>query len=219
MAVPRIGIFGVHPAAMEAAADAFARIWPEAELHYALDEGLLHWIREAGVVKPGMVDLLGRHARCLVDAGADAVLFTCSAFHACIDEIAALLPVPVLGPNQVMIEAALAQASRLALLATVPATLTSLAAEIGTKAAARPDLAVLPHFVPGAFDALSSGNPAEHDRLVLRAAERIRDADAILLGQFTLARVLPVLRENVPASVFAAPEAAVVRLRARHGRA
>lgn len=210
----RIGVISVHPAAMQVAADTFARLWPEADLCHVLDERLFRWLDAAGAVQPGMAEVLDRHARRLVDSGAHAVLFTCSAFYSCIDPIAARAEVPVIGPNQAMIESALAAGTRLALLATVPATLTALAEEVHRRAAGRTDPTLLPRLVAGAFERLAAGDAAAHDELILQAARGLPVVDAILLGQFTMARAAGALQARVEIPVLAAPSAAVAALQA-----
>ncbi len=61
---------------------------------------------------------LGRYA---ASTGADAVLFTCSAFGPCIEAVARdLAPKPVLKPNQAMIQQAVARGHRIGLLSTFP---------------------------------------------------------------------------------------------------
>ncbi|MGE0621241.1 MAG: aspartate/glutamate racemase family protein [Pseudomonadales bacterium] len=210
----RIGIFSIHPEAMRVAEEAFRQNWPEAELHHVLDDRLFHWIRSVGVVQPGMSEILKHHARYLVDSGADALLFTCSAFHECLGAFDGDLRVPVLGPNGAMIEEALKLGPRLALLATVPATLCSLAQEIRQSAPEGGSHATLhSYYVPDALGRLDAGDVREHNRLVIKAARHIEDVDAILLGQFTLAPVLRELQACLKLPTLSAPDAAVAKLR------
>ncbi len=70
---------------------------------------------------------LGRYA---ASTGADAILFTCSAFGPCIEAVAREhAPMPVLKPNEAMIEQAAARGHRIGLLSTFAPTLASMPRE------------------------------------------------------------------------------------------
>ncbi|MFL6840153.1 MAG: arylsulfatase, partial [Bradyrhizobium sp.] len=87
----------------------FAKLWPEARLMNLLDDSLSADLARDGWLTEGMTERflsLGRYA---VRTGADAILFTCSAFGPCIEAVArAHVPMPVLKPNEAMIEQAAA---------------------------------------------------------------------------------------------------------------
>src|SRR6202047_5210590 len=108
----------------------FAKLWPEATLMNLLDDSLSADLARDGRLTPEMTDrflALGRYA---VSTGANAILFTCSAFGPCIEAVAREhAPVPVLKPNQAMIEQAAARGHRIGLLSTFPPTLPSVPGE------------------------------------------------------------------------------------------
>src|SRR5260221_10604223 len=91
---------------------AFAKLWPEARLMNLLDDSLSADLARDGRLTEAMTERflsLGRYAAA---SGADAILFTCSAFGPCIEAVArAHAPMPVLKPNQAMIEQAVGQAA------------------------------------------------------------------------------------------------------------
>jgi hypothetical protein len=105
------------PAQIEAA---FTEYWPEARLTNLLDESLSADLVAAGTIDARMTErflILGRNAASL---GSDAILFTCSAFGACIEAVRAdLAPLPVRRPNEAMITEAVAIGGRIALVATL----------------------------------------------------------------------------------------------------
>src|SRR6267142_2150278 len=111
----------------------FARLWPDARLMNLLDDSLSADLARDGRLTEAMTGrflALGRYA---ADTGADAILFTCSAFGPCIEAVArAQAPMPVLKPNEAMIEQAVAQATgqarRIGLLSTFAPTLASMPA-------------------------------------------------------------------------------------------
>lgn len=211
---PHIFLFSVHRDAMDAAVRAFAADWPEAHVSNLLDDSLFAWIREAGGVVPQMYEVFRDLTRHMVRRGADGILFTCSAFRpvidACIDEF----ELPILKPNDAMIEKALAAGSRIAVIATVGPTIPSISAEIQEMAAARgQNVELVPCVVEHAFDALARGDAATHDRLVAERARDITHCDAIVLAQFTLSRAVPAVQAVSRIPVFNSPGAAVARMR------
>lgn len=211
---PNIVLFSVHKDAMDAAVRAFTADWPEARISNLLDDGLFTWVREAGVV-PEMHDVFRRLTRHMVSRKADGILFTCSAFREVIDTCIAEFEVPILKPNDAMIERALTAGSRIAVMATVGPTIPSISAEILEMAAMRGQkVELVPYMVEGAFDALAGGDAAGHDARVAARAREIRGCDVIVLAQFTLSRAVPAVAAVSHIPVFNSPGAAVAKLRA-----
>src|SRR5258707_2131333 len=107
--------------------DAFAELWPEATRMNLLDDSLSADLARDERLTSAMTDrflLLGRYAAA---TGADAILFTCSAFGPCIEAVSrAHAPMPVLKPNEAMIEQAVARRHRIGLLSTFAPTLASM---------------------------------------------------------------------------------------------
>ena len=215
MSLPDITLFSVHKDAMAAAVDAFARDWPEARISNLMDDGLFRWVGETRGVVPGMYAPFEAHTRYMVDRGADAILFTCSAFQPCIDAVMPQHPIPMLKPNDAMIEQALDTGSRIAVLATVAGTIPSVSAEIEAMAASRGQAITLSqHFVDHAFAAMAAGEVAAHDAMVADAARGIAAADVIVLAQFTLSRAVPAVAAVTDIPVLNSPGAAVAKLKA-----
>lgn len=192
---------------------AFARLWPGQVLMNLMDDSLSADLAREGRLTPAMTQrflALGRYA---ASTGCDAILFTCSAFGPCIEAVAGdLAPMPVLKPNEAMLaEIAAAGLRRVGLLATFPGTLTSMPPEFP------PGVEVVPMLAEGALAALDAGDAVTHDRLAIEAACRLRDVEAIALGQFSLAHVAPAVAEATGLPIFSTPESAVRMLRARLG--
>lgn len=216
---PSIVLFHVHKDAMNAAVSAFEHDWPEARISNILEDGLFAWVRETGGIVPEMYDAFHRLTDYAVERGADGILYSCSAFRECIDACIESFDVPMLKPNDAMIEAALNAGDRIAVLATVGPTITSVSAEIDEMArAAGRDVTLAPYMVDDAFDAMAGGDGATHDRLVAAAAGEIHDADVIVLAQFTLARAAPAVAAITDTPVLNSPGAAVVKMREMLGQ-
>src|SRR6201999_1734938 len=95
---------------------------------------------------------------------------------------------PVLKPNEAMIEEAVALAGpngRVALLASFAPMLASMPAEF---AAVGPNLTVLPCLAEGARAARDGAVLPAHDQAAAQAAAALPAVDVIVLGQFSLAR-------------------------------
>jgi len=211
---PNITLFSVHRDAMEAAVRAGAAGWPMARTSNLMDDGLFAWIRETGGVVPEMFDVFRRLTRYMVDRGADGILYTCSAFRECIDACIAEFDLPILKPNDAMIEQALDVGSRIAVVATVAATIPSISAEIKEMAAARSQtVELVPYMVEGAFDALAGGDIFRHDSLVAARTREIHGCDVIALAQFTLSRAAPAVEAVSDLPVLNSPGAAVAKIR------
>jgi hypothetical protein len=190
---------------------AFARLWPEAQLANLLDDSLSADLARDGKLTPAMTGRFLTLARYAVDAGAQGILFTCSAFGPCIEACArALAPIPVLKPNEAMIEEAIARGSRIGLLASFAPTLQSMPPEF---AAASPAATLVPQLAEGAMAALDRGDAAGHDQAATRAATALRDCDVIALAQFSLARAAPMIAQATGRPVLTTPDSAVRKLR------
>ena len=197
----------------------FARAWPECERMNLLDDSLsADLARSAAGLDARMTGRFLALAGYALDAGADGILFTCSAFGPCIDAVAARWPgVPVLKPNEAMIEEAvrLARAAprggRIGLVATFAPTLASMPAEFPA------GVVVVPLLAEGALAALDRGDAATHDRLAADAARRAvaQGCDVVALAQFSLARAAPAVAAAAAVPVVTTPASAVRALRAR----
>lgn len=211
---PHIFLFSVHKDAMDAAVRAFTADWPEARISNLLDDSLFAWVREAGGVVPEMYDVFRNLTRHMVGRGADGILFTCSAFRQVIDACIKEFEVPLLKPNDAMIDKALDAGSRIAVMATVGPTIPSISVEIEEMAAARRRrVEIVPYVVDRAFDALAGGDAATHDRLVAERARDLTNCDAIVLAQFTLSRAVPAVQAVNKTPIYNSPGAAVARMR------
>jgi hypothetical protein len=193
---------------------AFARMWPEARLANLLDDSLSADLARQGALDDAMTERFLTLARYARKTGADGILFTCSAFGPCIEACAAdLAPIPVLKPNEAMIDEALEAAGptgKVGLMATFAPTLDSMPPEF---AAAAPGMTLVPCLAEGALAALDAGNAAEHDRLAAAAGKRVADCDVIALAQFSLARAAEAVAQATGKRVLTTPDSAVRKLR------
>ena len=190
-------------------ATAFAAAWPAPQLMNLLDDSLSADLARDGRLTEAMTERFLALARYAVGTDVAAILFTCSAFGPCIDRVKQeFSAIPVLKPNEAMIEEAAALGRRIGLLATFPATLRTMPAEFPAGVEVRPRLA------EGALAALDAGDGAGHDRLAAEAAAALADCDAIALAQFSLARARDAVAARTGRPVLTTPDSAVRKLRA-----
>lgn len=215
-AVGRKRIFLIHatPLAVPPITDAFARLWPEAELCNLLEDSLSRDVSVVGRVTPALEGRFLSLARYAQSAGADAILFTCSAFGGAIDLCKAALSIPVLKPNEAMLEEALSYGSRIALLATFAPSISSITEEI-MEAAERCQLKVRVQSAsaPEAMEALQAGDIARHDQLVSEKIASIADADVICFAQFSMTTAVSLCMSLTDKPMLTTPESAVRKLR------
>jgi Asp/Glu/hydantoin racemase len=187
---------------------------PGTSIASIVDDSLLRDVRAAGGVTPAVARRLVQYFMIARDMGADAILSTCSSVGEVVPAARALLDVPVVRIDEPMALLAVREARRIGVLATLPTTLgptvrlvREQAERLGREIAVAEDLA------PGAFDALASGDPQEHDRLVMEGALRLRDqAEVLVLAQASMARMADRLREATGLVVYSSIRPAVAEL-------
>lgn len=217
--VHRIGLVHAVAVAVDPVNKAFAALWPEAAISNLLDDSLSGDLSTAGEQNGAIQERilrLGSYAR---DCGADAVLYTCSAFGLAIDIAKPKLGVPALKPDEAMIDLALdisrdGNGAAIGVLATFQPTLPGTRQQFEERAAQRGmPLKLVMHHVPEAMDALRQGDGERHDALIAAAARELKDCACVVLAQFSMARARHLVESTQPAPVLTSPEAAVVKLR------
>ncbi|TJW11696.1 MAG: aspartate/glutamate racemase family protein [Mesorhizobium sp.] len=181
-----------------------------------LDESLLRITIREGTLSA----LTMRRLTCMVwsavDAGADAVVVTCSSLGPAVEAARPLCPVPLFRIDEGMAIEAVGTGQRIGVLATLRTTLDPTT-DLIRRTAARlgHDCAITSVVSDGAFERLSQGDTEGHDRIV---AQSLRDlapqVDVILLAQASMARVLPSVRGAMGAlPVLTSPEIGMRHLR------
>ena len=201
--------------AMDPIAAAFARGWPEAETVNLLDDGLSRDLERRGTLEGPMTERIGALAAYASGLGADGILYTCSAFGSAIEKARAASRIPVLKPNEAMLEAALAAGRRIALVATFAPTIPSMIGELEALARDRGvAMTLTPLFVPGAMQALRAGDAAAHDAAIAQCVARISGVDVVMLAQFSMAAAQVAAQAMTVARVLTSPDCAVQAMRA-----
>jgi aspartate/glutamate racemase len=193
---------------------AFERDWPSAQRMNLLDDSLSADLARTGTLGAAMHERFQRLAQYAIDTGAQAILFTCSAFGSCIEAVARRhAGVPVLKPNEAMIAEARALGGPLGLIATFRQTLESMPPEFG------PGFPLESAFAEGALAALDAGDAAGHDRLIAAQASVLakRGCRTIALAQFSMARARAAREAASGLPVLTTVDSATRHLRERLG--
>jgi hypothetical protein len=218
MAAHRITLIHATAVSIAPTADAFAELWPEAETANLLEDSLSTDLAAAGRMTPAINGRIAALALYGAEAGADGILFTCSAFGTAIDAAKSEFTIPVLKPNEALIDDALDAGPHIVLLATFAPTIVSMGPEFDEAAAERGvsfDLTC--RHVPDAMAALGDGRADVHDDLIAGAAAEYGACDALVLAQFSMARARAMIAEVPGRRVVTSPRSAVLRMKSLLG--
>ena len=211
----RVALIHATALAIEPISEAFARLWPQIERLNLLEDRLSQDRARDGRLTPAMCERFQALARYALDAGAHAILFTCSAFGPAIEAVAASVAVPVLKPNEAMFEQALAGGSRIGLVATFEPSLAPMRDELLAMAQARGQAIELREcHVPDAMQRLAQGDAQAHHERVAQAVATLADCEVVMLAQFSMAGAADAARRRVACPVLSSPDCAVRALRA-----
>jgi hypothetical protein len=219
--VTRVALIHATALAVAPIANAFERLWPEAQLQNILDDSLSLDRARDGQLTPAMTQRfvdLSHYAR---DCGCDTLLFTCSAFGPAIEVAAGATPLPTFKPNQAMFDMALATQARqgalqVGLVATFAPSIASMQQELAQMAHALGiPLQVHTAHVPEAMDDLNHGHADLHHQKIATVVGSLPPCDVILLAQFSMAAAGPLAQRQTATPVLSSPDCAVLALRQR----
>lgn len=210
----RIALIHAVTVAIDPVEQAFRELWPDSERVNILDDSLSVDRARTPELTPAITERiagLGAYGRA---TGADGVLYTCSAFGAAIEAVAAKASWPVLKPNEAMFEAALAAGRTIGMLATFERSIPGMEDEFRALAKERGSPASIRSVaVPGAMEALQQGDVATHNRLMADALPRLGEIDAVMLAQFSTSRAKSALEARTKVPVLTSPGTAVLKLK------
>ncbi|NOU64036.1 Asp/Glu/hydantoin racemase [Paenibacillus sp. LMG 31461] len=194
----------------------FQELLPDIRLISIIDDSLIGDVNRAGHIP----DLVSRHLvqyyRHAEELGADVILNTCSSVGDVAEDARTVIGIPIVRIDDSMAARAVASYARIGVLATLPSTLEPTLRLIQSKAdEAGAQVQLVSGLAEGAFDALISGNPEEHDRLLLETAKRVAEtADVLVLAQGSMARMEQALAEATSTPVLSSPRSGVEQVKA-----
>jgi Asp/Glu/hydantoin racemase len=181
-----------------------------------VDESLIQDTIRAGTLRKLTMRRLVNQIASAEAAGADAVLVTCSSIGPGVKLAQQLFDFPVLRIDEAMAEAAVRQATRIGVLATLRTTLDPTTALLREKASdAGRSVELVECLCEEAFPAVLAGDTATHDRILRKALVEDLDAvDVIVLAQASMARVVATMAPGLLRTpILSSPELAVLRAR------
>src|SRR4026208_1238982 len=164
---PRIALIHATPVAIDPIREAFASAWPQAHITNLLDDSLSSDLAAEGRLSEQMIARFVTLARYCAGTGANAILFTCSAFGVAIEAARAAVPIPVLKPHEAMFDEALEAGKHIGILSTFPPSIPSMVRELEQEATRRTaHVSIRTATVAEAMNALQRGDRESHDRLI-----------------------------------------------------
>lgn len=210
-----VGLIHAVIPAMQPVRQAFAAELPAVRVLNLLDEALLKEAERLGGISPALVRRMTSLVAMHEAAGAELVLFSCTAYSSFVDQVQAQAGIPVLPIDDAMLERALQIGRRLGVLATIAAGLEQQRQSIARVAAATGrEFEIEPVLRPDAFAALNGGDAATHDRILLEELAKLaREVDVVILAQASMAGLMPSVPADTPVPVLASPGLAVEKVK------
>jgi hypothetical protein len=209
--VQTVAVIHTSPATVDLFSRLIAARLPQVRVFNLLDDSVLPQLRDNGGDIAAVLPRWREYARIAQQQGADLILNACSSIGELCAPVGRELEIRIVRVDSAMAQQAVAQAQRVAVVATLASTLgptTRLLAE--TARAQSREVQVLPMLVDGAYAALMAGDRDRHDDLVVATLARAAsDADRVVLAQASMARVLPRLAADQQARCLVSPELAV----------
>jgi Asp/Glu/hydantoin racemase len=182
------------------------------EVFNIVDESLLKNTIRDGELSPLTVQRLVGYVQSAKQAGADVVLITCSSIGPGVEAARAAVDLPVLRIDEAMADEAVQIGRRIGVAATLSSTLNPTIDLIKTRAIrANRQCEVVTRLCEGAFEAVSSGDAATHDRIVQEnLIALMSEVDVVVLAQASMARVVAAMDPaSLRVPVLASPRRAI----------
>lgn len=171
-------------------------LMPKVEIYHIVDESLLKNTIREGAPSPATYRRLADYLRGAEEAGADAVLVTCSSMGPCVEAARPMIGIPAVRVDEPMAEKAVQTGTRIGVAATLATTLKPTTELIERRASqAGGTHTITSKLCEGAFEAVVSGDASTHDRIVSQSLRELdAKTDVIVLAQASMARVLETMK-------------------------
>lgn len=211
----RVSFIHTSPAVLEPLLRFYRSRAPDLEIINVLDDGILYFFeQDSNAAERRLSDLISQVGTYY---NPKLVVLTCSAVpRRMLASLRSQAEMPVLKIDEPMARLAVNSGSKIGVLVTfAPAleTATQLLIEEGKAKGLKLDL--MGKVVPDAYPALLGGDVETHDRLLLEAIQEMEtaNADAVVLAQVSMARVLPKLQGRSSRPIFSSLETSLEAVR------
>ncbi|HTV08553.1 MAG TPA: aspartate/glutamate racemase family protein [Candidatus Aquilonibacter sp.] len=187
---------------------------PDVNVFHMVDESLIKDTIRAGTLRGLTIRRLLMQIASAEEAGADAVMVTCSSIGPGVALAQKLFDIPVIRVDEAMAEMAVRRGKRIGVAATLRTTLEPTIALLQEKAAeSGREIEIVESLSSGAFEAVLAGDTQTHDRILGDAlTTELQDVDLIVLAQASMARIVKELPKGaISVPVLSSPELAVQR--------
>ncbi|MGB8455673.1 MAG: aspartate/glutamate racemase family protein [Anaerocolumna sp.] len=180
----------------------FLKEHPEIEQMDIADSSLIKETQEAGYPTPAVARRMYNYMMCAADAGADAILVTCTSVNTVTKLVRTMIPIPVISIEEPVAQSAVKAGKKIGILSSLATSAQPVKQTILEEAAkAGAEAGVSIRVADGAFEALMEGNRELHDEKVREAlAELVKEVDVVVFAQISMALVehpeyeIPVLK-------------------------
>lgn len=189
---------------------------PQVKTFHMVDESLIQNTIAAGYLTRQTTHRLVQMIGSAHQAGAGAVMVTCSSIGAAIPVARAVYDFPILRIDEAMAEQAIQTAARIGVIATLKTTLDPTVSLLRATAVERHrSIEVIENLCAGAFEKVIAGDTETHDRMVSESLIQLgTQVEAVVLAQASMARVVEKLSPGaLSVPVFSSPELAIRQAR------
>lgn len=181
-----------------------------------VDESVAVELKEHGGITVPVIRRICRYAIGVEEAGAEAVLVTCSSISPVVDKVQPLLRIPIVKIDEAMAEKAVEIGTRIGVVATVFTTLDPTVSLIKDKAQSKgKKIEIRTALCEDALKFLLSGDTALHDRLLSQEIQNMSQkmVDVIVLAQASMERIVPIMKNQIGIPLLTSPRLGVTRLK------
>lgn len=180
----------------------FLEVNPDIEHMDITDSSLIVETQAAGYATPAVSRRMYNYMMCAADAGADAILVTCTSVNTVTKRIREMIPIPVISVEEPVAEKAVEAGKRIGILSSLATSAEPVKKTILEKAEqAGKSVEIKIQVADGAFEALNAGDRSLHDDKIREAlAKLVKEVDVVVFAQMSMALVehpeydIPVLK-------------------------
>jgi glutamate racemase len=211
----RLAIIHTTPATIDSLKALALELIPGCEVINFVDDSILPRLAGNGGNLAEVEERLIAYARFAQAEQAEIILEACSSVGEVVSKMQAAVTIPVVRIDAAMAEAAVRQAGRIGVAATLPTTLQPTMRLLQEKAAASgKQVEMHSRLIEGAFTRLMAGDLAGHDALLVEGLSSLAGfVDVVVLAQASMARVVSQLPAGEQEKFLSSPRSGMLRVK------